>query len=268
MSDEESHDAVYGSPAWRGREAFRTFAASVMLDLRYFRSVQGKKFLTDVLASCHARTREVPKAFKWWRARLGCSWVDEVVIAETDQGPVIGDADMPFPAGEMKPPPVNWNSEGRVNPRGISYLYLATNHNTALAEVRPWIGSKVSVGKFVAVRDLTIIDCSVHRHGIIGVLGWGPSASYEDGMWSAIDEAFAKPVGKDENTYDYIPTQILGELFKKNGYSGVVYKSLLDDDGFNTVLFNPDDAKLVSNSLFMVNGVKFDSTDQGCTYYT
>ncbi|MFZ0569740.1 MAG: RES domain-containing protein [Rhodomicrobium sp.] len=44
----------------------------------------------------------------------------------------------------MKPIP-NWLSEGRANPRGIPYLYLASTRDTALAEVRPWIGSHITV---------------------------------------------------------------------------------------------------------------------------
>lgn len=38
--------------------------------------------------------------------------------------------------------------EGRLNPRGISYLYLSDEERTAVAEIRPWIGEWVSVGAF------------------------------------------------------------------------------------------------------------------------
>jgi RES domain-containing protein len=42
----------------------------------------------------------------------------------------------------MKPIP-KWQGEGRANPRGIPVLYLATHRETALAEVRPWIGAVI-----------------------------------------------------------------------------------------------------------------------------
>ena len=66
----------------------------------------------------------------------------------------------------MGAPPAHKTTEGRVNPRGISYLYLATNLKTAVAEIRPWIDAKISVGEFVTVRPLTIIDCTKYHDGI------------------------------------------------------------------------------------------------------
>ena len=39
-------------------------------------------------------------------------------------------------------------TDGRANPRGIPCLYLATTKETAMSEVRPWIGSYVSAGQF------------------------------------------------------------------------------------------------------------------------
>jgi hypothetical protein len=58
----------------------------------------------------------------------------------------------------MKPRP-NQASEGRVNPKGIPCLYGATSPNTAVAEVRPWKGELVSVGKFTLCRSVEIIEC-------------------------------------------------------------------------------------------------------------
>ncbi|WP_424666577.1 RES family NAD+ phosphorylase [Candidatus Binatus sp.] len=53
--------------------------------------------------------------------------------------------------------------EGRVNPKGIPCLYLATHKDTALSEVRPGKGSLISVAQFQTCRDLTIINVTTHR---------------------------------------------------------------------------------------------------------
>jgi hypothetical protein len=142
---------------------------------------------------------------------------------------------------------------------------VASNLNTAIGEVRPWIGSKVSVAEFVAMRDLTVIDCSKHHLGLISVIGPPMMGSHEDGMWSSIDEAFAKPVQKNEEGPSYIPTQILAELFKSQGYDGIRYKSRLDQDGFNYVIFDTDLMCIVNCSLYEVSSIKFEYT-QGVTY--
>ena len=36
--------------------------------------------------------------------------------------------------------------EGRTNPKGIPYLYLSSKKETAMSEVRPWIGGYISLG--------------------------------------------------------------------------------------------------------------------------
>src|SRR5258706_9457584 len=54
----------------------------------------------------------------------------------------------PFPSGkEMGAPPDLKARGGRANPNGISYLYAADEEATAIAEVRPYLGAKVSVAK-------------------------------------------------------------------------------------------------------------------------
>jgi RES domain len=255
------------NPMHVGMGDFYNFAATVKGDLRYFRSNAGRIFLDDVLASAETRTFEVTKGEAFWRARLGNAFED-VQIGNSGKDEVWVAERRPYPPGGMKPESVDWTSEGRVNPRGIAYLYLATNRNTALAEVRPWIGSSVSVGEFMLTRNIRMIDCSkFHDKTPLSFVGPGIATSREDGMWLAIDKAFAKPVGRNDDVSDYIPTQILAELFKANGYDGVVYKSLLDKEGFNIALFSKDDVEQASCSLFQVSKLEFEFVDEHCTYY-
>ncbi len=74
----------------------------------------------------------------------------------------MGDVPVPHSRERMKPLK-DRAPEGRINPKGIPCLYLATERDTALSEVRPWIGSLNSVGQFKTSRNLVVIDCSV-RH--------------------------------------------------------------------------------------------------------
>jgi RES domain len=253
-------------PVIQGKLAFDTFAFHVQSDFRYFRADDVEQILAEVLATSSPRRVRVARDWRFWRARLGAVWDENAVTAEAD-GLTICGANRPHPIDQMKPMQGNWGSqaEGRANPRGISYLYLATNIHTALAEVRPWIGSHVSMGEFAVVRDLTLIDCSKYHAGL-SALADPSSASREDGLWSAIDRAFAKPVGRGDNPKDYIPTQILSEFFKSHGFDGIEYKSLLDDEGHNIALFRPNDAELRSCSLLEVSRQKFEFADKDCTY--
>ncbi len=81
---------------------------------------------------------------------------------------------MPHNPTRMKPIP-GQASEGRANPKGIPYLYLATHRDTALAEVRPWIRSLFSVAQFKIVRDLVVVNkelCLRHNGGLTGFWEW------------------------------------------------------------------------------------------------
>lgn len=53
--------------------------------------------------------------------------------------------------------------EGRVNPKGISYLYLATDEKTAIYEMCPWVCKKVTVAKFDARKELRIVDLTMNQ---------------------------------------------------------------------------------------------------------
>jgi hypothetical protein len=254
-------------PAWRGWESYRLFAESVKTDLRYVRREDATAFLDRVLASCgDDRKVTIPMGKIYWRARLGCD--SEEIIDDDGDIRVIHDEDRPYRKEEMKPIS-NWRREGRANPRGIPYLYLATTRETAMAEVRPWIGAIISVAKLQVRRDLKVIDCSKHhsKDSFVSLLG-DHTRPMEDGMWMAIDRAFATPVSQDDESKEYVPTQIIAELFKSKGFDGIVYKSLLSDEGFNVALFNLEDAGVIHCALYKADTIHFDFQSTGTEYFT
>lgn len=256
--------AAFG-PAWRGWDRYQRFAQSVTSDFRYIRNEADEKFLADVRANCVNRKVMIPGGTLFWRARLGCDY--EIRVDKVDEELTVQFEDeRPYAQDGMKPSP-NWQTEGRANPRGIPYLYLATNCDTALAEVRPWIDSKISVAQFEVLRDLNVIDCSKHhsRDSLLKLLD--KSCTYEEGVWMAIDQAFARPVDRGDEIKQYIPTQIIAELFNSEGFDGIAYKSLLSNDGFNIALFNLDDAKVVSCGLYKATSLKFRFQPEGKEYF-
>ena len=63
-----------------------------------------------------------------------------------------------FSHDDIKAPQSHLSKSGRLNPVGISYLYLSDSPETCCAEVRPWVGAKVTVAEFYLVRDLIMKD--------------------------------------------------------------------------------------------------------------
>jgi hypothetical protein len=159
-------------------------------------------------------------------------------------------------------PQVDRAKEGRANAKGIRCLYLATSVNNAIAEVRPWIGSFVSVGEFRLTRTVQLVDCTLEQ----GVDAKQP--------WPNINHAFSLPVTESDDVADYASTQILAEQFRDAGFDGVMYTSQFDDDsvegqsqkGKNIVLFDVQNADLVTCRLRTVHSMRLESRDLNESY--
>ncbi|MDL2216071.1 RES family NAD+ phosphorylase, partial [Ruminococcaceae bacterium OttesenSCG-928-N02] len=63
-----------------------------------------------------------------------------------------------YPKTEMGAPPAHLATAGRVNPVGISILYLADSVKTTLHETRAGVFDYVTVGNFKLKKDIEIID--------------------------------------------------------------------------------------------------------------
>ncbi|WP_369436234.1 RES family NAD+ phosphorylase [Lysinibacillus fusiformis] len=55
---------------------------------------------------------------------------------------------VPFTDEKISSPPPPLAQPARLSRAGISYVYLASNKNTAIAEIRPHPGHTISVGNF------------------------------------------------------------------------------------------------------------------------
>lgn len=232
---------------------------------------QWKKFIDRVLKTAENRTMRIKKDTKLLRARMGTTWIE---FDDGDTQPT------PLPPVQMGAPPKQLVSDGRLNPFGISYLYLTTNTDTAVAELRPWMGSDVTVGLFNILKDLKVIDTTkdksklllhlrvVIKDGKFKDIKHRAPDSYtaqekESQVWGDISSAFSIPVSPNDVKTKYLPTQYLSEVLKVAGYDGVIYKSSLNSKGHNIVLFDPTSAECTACRMFDVKGVKYVYEESG-----
>ncbi len=132
-----------------------------------------------------------------------------------------------------------------MNPAGISYLYLAYELETALAEVMIRPPCDAAIAHFVSKRDLSILDLmnlpskpslfnSSCRSELEGILFLESFAS-----------EISKPVQKNGREHiEYVPSQVVAEyfamLFKDHhgkNLDGIAYRSSVRPSGRNLVLF-------------------------------
>jgi hypothetical protein len=161
--------------------------------------------------------------------------------------------------------------DGRINPRGIPCLYLASTKETAMAEVRPWIGSLISLGQFKTMRDLRVVDCSkdkrVFPHWLLTEKPREISREERERVvWGEINHGLSRPVTPDDSITEYVPTQVLAEAFRAEGYDGIVYRSLLAD-GLNVALFDCASAELINCCLYETRALQFTFEQSSNPYF-
>ena len=132
----------------------------------------------------------------------------------------------PYPKANMGAPPSDPNRQGRGNPPGISYLYAASDSETAVAEQRPGRKSLLSLAELKTVKELSLIDLAnvsylnspfgieflayeIQARRLLGVLG----------------NELSRPVSTEDSPNEYLPSQFLCEFILNSGYDGVIYAS-------------------------------------------
>ena len=256
--------------SWR---SYGNFARYIRRSQRYVWEKEVQAFLDTVLETLKKQDRDVhiPKGKLFFRAQQGIeegSYIDE----DGNELPAL----YAFNSERMKPL-ANRAKEGRVNPVGIPVLYLASTEQTAISEVRPWIGTELSLAQFKVVRELRALDLSV----LYGKLSIGhlkikelageeaPSPQKkEKTVWIEIDNAFSRPVTPSDEMADYAPTQILAELFRNAGYDAIAYRSQFGEMGYNITLFNVEDAEPITAVPCRVTSINIEFDEMGNRWYS
>jgi hypothetical protein len=230
--------------SWR---SYREFARRVRHTRRFVWEPEVRAFLDTVSATLKGRDVKISDGTLLYRAQLG---IDYDPVTDED-GNQIGEEPHGFGSVRMKPLS-NRAKEGRVNPAGINVLYLASAEKVAVSEVRPWVGSELSVAQFEIVRDLKAVDLSI-GHGLTSfghlriahLLGEEKPdvETKEKAVWIDIDNAFSRPVTPSDDLADCVPTQILAELFRNTDYDAIIYRSQFGEKGYNIALFKAEDAE-------------------------
>jgi hypothetical protein len=247
--------------SFKSVDSYRGFARAVRRDYRYARTPDQEEFLRVLAATSHSRSLTMKAERILWRAQLGHDW------RKIEQEGVSEEEPTAYPSERMKPTPEKAGA-GRVNPRGIPCLYRATQKETAALEVRPLFHSYVSIAQFKIVKDLKIVNCSAPEIGNLAFLDKDLS---QDGMekvvWSAMNRAFSEPVTRGDDGLDYVPTQILAETFRLNGFDGIAYKSNYGEDGFNVALFDLAVADLINRCLYRIDKMSVILSEQEQPYF-
>jgi len=196
--------------------------------------------LSELLSQLFIDSKELPQ--EWYRARI-----------QNEKEPI--------PIAKMSSPPPRLASQGRANPAGIPYLYIATNPETAISEIRPHTGELASVARFEIGGDMSLIDLRNPRVSISPfILGDEDEVALLRGdieFLVRLGQELTHPVLPDSVNIDYIPSQYLCEFIKKCGYDGVIYRSSVGE-GINAALFSDEMVNPLDVSRYEVSKVSVE----------
>lgn len=122
-------------------------------------------------------------------------------------------------SGSFVPDP-ELSKDFRANYRYIPYLYCTNHPYVALLEVRPRLGSCVSVATICVNEEIRLLDFTMQN----------PSKRMtpaKRNLFADLSLLYSKPVTRDDDILDYIPTQYIAEYAKNLGYDGIAFRSSL-----------------------------------------
>lgn len=193
------------------------------------------KLLIDMLSKDKKRFKENLSAnSKLYRARI-------IDITDINKLSVVGDKLFGLNKYESKEPPLNKANEGRNNIAGASYLYLAKDPYTAVAECKPFRSSYLSVALFNTKQTLNIFNFCDNDN--VDELQEIQKSEYYmvSKLVEIVMRTFYSAVYNDK--IGYRVSQYISDLVRKFGYDGMAYKSFISN-GKNYTIFNCADTNI------------------------
>jgi hypothetical protein len=165
---------------------------------------------------------------------------------------------VPFTKDQISAPPPPKTQSARLSRAGISYVYLASEKNTAIAEIRPNPGHFVSIGKFKLTKRLKFADFRT-----ISIMNFFESEhDIENFIFlNNINKKFSIPI-TPEKREEYLFTQFITEVIRQAGFTGVIFDSSVGD-GYNVVVFDLENINYLEGTgqVFKVEGLKYEYTE-------
>lgn len=226
---------------WEDIRQFHHLVVGLRTKNRFHLSQDSERFVTNILEYARrTKTIELSPETPFWRARL-----HDLIAKEH------------FSLEQLGAPPAHLAAHGRLNPRGIPYLYLASDELTAISETRPWKHAELTIAEFRFTRPLRVANFTSQQQFVqpaqLDMAG-------ADFTWrELITWLFSGPFDPRDDTA-YVPTQYLAERAKASDFDGIIYDSALQEGGYNVAVFDPSVAVAHSRKKARVSSVNLAAT--------
>jgi hypothetical protein len=155
--------------------AYWDFARSVRDHWRWIHEDGAAAFLASVRKASHSRKYILRSGCQLWRCQRGSISKEQGEYPKTEK--------------EMVLNPQVVRGGGRANPPGFAYLYLATDPQTAMAEMRPWVGESLSAALFEVQQAVPVVLCQSQNEDPLGRVSLEIVRSLRQKRWRAASGA-------------------------------------------------------------------------------
>lgn len=259
---EFSTDACYEEKRTDAEEwhwAWSSFEHALKTEARFFNR-DGTELLTRVFGhidQLRTKPRHPPVVLAGPKHRINQLYRARVFQSDSKLEEAICRPDLHIGA-----PPARLSNAGRMNAKGISVFYGATNAAVALAEVRPPVGSKVVIAKFELVRQLRLLDLTALDHARDGGSIFDPTLKHRlerVAFLQTLGERLTRPVMPDDEAFEYLITQAIADFLAVQNeprLDGIIFASAQSKNGRNVVLFQ---AAALVHQMDLPQGTKITS---------
>jgi RES domain len=165
---------------------------------------------------------------------------------------------VPFRNDQISSPPPPKAQPARLSRSGISYVYVASEEETAIAEIRPHPGHFISMGEFKLNKRLKFADFRE-----ISILNFFENEKEVENyiFLNDINKRLSIPITPEERER-YLFTQFITDVIRLAGFDGVIFNSSVGE-GFNVVVFDLDNIGYVEGTgkVFEVESLKYRYTE-------
>lgn len=212
--------------------------------------VNWKKFEDDLIAVNRYHPQNINKDV----LRPLFSYIETTYAAHTDTlyRARISKDGTKFTPQQMGAPPRGQSGDGRVNAKGVACLYLASDEDTCIKEVRAGVYDTVCVGQFAISEPIRLVDLSkidsISPFRVLSDSDNGIEAlrliDINRAVLKDINESVSHPQSSYDDPFHYIGTQYISDYIKSlmdstgnRIYDGIEFTSTQSKTGKNIVLF-------------------------------
>ena len=145
----------------------------------------------------------------------------------------------------------------------IPALYLSSDCETVLHEVRATTHDYITIGEFRLQRDIEVVNLSGFSN-TSPFLYQGEIEKYAANrkVFQEIALELAKPLRRNDSPLEYLPTQYIAEFIKSQGYDGVEYASTLRQGGHNLAVFNEELFECTSVNTIEISKIVYNTSPE------